>query len=281
MSNASSTAKPKAASKAAAEQPPEPTEAKWHHKLLRKGSSGGFGGPLRVTLTAIAIFILSQFIAAFIVELLYNITGADSRAATPISQSVITQFLFIVIAEGLAIWMVLKVIKRRGLSLAAIGLGRRPQWSDLKWASLGFLVFYGLLVAISVVLTILIPDLNIDQQQDVGFDQLIGSGEKLLALIGLVLLPPLGEEVLVRGYLYSGLRSKLKFVPAMLLTSLFFGAAHFQTDASGSLVWAVAADTFLLSLVLVYLREKTGVLYAAIGVHVLNNLVAYFVHFYS
>ncbi|MGH7237402.1 MAG: CPBP family glutamic-type intramembrane protease [Candidatus Saccharimonadales bacterium] len=34
-------------------------------------------------------------------------------------------------------------------------------------------------------------------------------------------------------------------------------------------------DTFILSTVLCYLREKTGRLYAGIGVHALKNFVAF------
>jgi membrane protease YdiL (CAAX protease family) len=42
-------------------------------------------------------------------------------------------------------------------------------------------------------------------------------------------------------------------------------------------MWAAAFDTFILSVVLVYLREKTGALYAGMLVHMLNNLLAFFV----
>lgn len=250
-------------------------------RAVRSKRLKGFGGPLRVILTAIAIFIFSQVLAVIVIELLHNFWVGSFGPTAPIDQSTLLQFIFIAIAEGLAVWFVWKVIKRRGIGLSKIGLGRRPQWSDLKMASLGFLAFYALLFVISILVTALFPDLNLNQQQDVGFNQLVGPVDQLLAFVSLVLLPPLGEEILVRGYLYSGLRSKLKFVPALILTSILFGAAHFQTDGSGALVWAVAADTFLLSLVLVYLREKTGVLYAAMGVHMLNNLVAFFVHFHS
>jgi membrane protease YdiL (CAAX protease family) len=83
----------------------------------------------------------------------------------------------------------------------------------------------------------------------------------------------------VRGYLYSGLRSKLKYLPALLITSLLFGAAHLSENDSG-LLWSGALDTFLLSVVLVYLRENTGALYAGMLVHMANNVIAFSVHFH-
>jgi membrane protease YdiL (CAAX protease family) len=58
-----------------------------------------------------------------------------------------------------------------------------------------------------------------------------------------------------------------------------FGLAHLQLGSGTAVVWAAGIDTFLLSLVLVYLREKSGVLYAGMLVHALNNLIAFGVHF--
>jgi membrane protease YdiL (CAAX protease family) len=54
-----------------------------------------------------------------------------------------------------------------------------------------------------------------------------------------------------------------------------------QTGQGASLLWAAGVDTFVLSLVLVYLREKTGALYAGMLVHSLNNLIAFGVHFHG
>ena len=84
----------------------------------------------------------------------------------------------------------------------------------------------------------------------------------------------------MRGYLYTGLRKRWSFVVAGLATSILFGAAHLLTGYSG-LLWAAAVDTFVLSIFLVYLREKTGALYAGMGLHALNNVLAFLVYFHS
>jgi len=62
-----------------------------------------------------------------------------------------------------------------------------------------------------------------------------------------------------------------------MVTSLVFGLAHLEFGSGGPLVWAAAIDTFLLSIILVYLRERTGALYAGILLHMLNNFIAFFV----
>jgi membrane protease YdiL (CAAX protease family) len=143
---------------------------------------------------------------------------------------------------------------------------------------LGFAAFYGLLIIAGVIINAFAPNVN-NEQQNLGFNNINTSTQNLLAFISLVALPPLGEEVLVRGYLYSGLRMVWRFWPALLVTSLLFGAAHLEFGAGGPLVWAAAIDTLLLSIVLCFLRERTGALYAGMAVHLLNNLIAFGVHF--
>jgi membrane protease YdiL (CAAX protease family) len=141
---------------------------------------------------------------------------------------------------------------------------------------IGFGVFYLLLIVAGIIVNSLSPTLT-DQKQNLGFTNITSGTDNILAFISLVLLPPLGEETLIRGYLYSGLRQVWRFLPALLTTSLIFGAAHLELGSGSALVWGAAIDTFLLSVVLVYLREKTGALYAGMLVHMLNNLIAFFV----
>lgn len=241
-------------------------------------SKASFGGPVRVILFVLVIFLLSQLLAALVLEIVYAVISPGNKNI--LDQSVVAQFFYILLAEALAVGCVWLVLRRRSLRLGSIGFGRRPAWRDIKWAALGFVVFYGLLIAVTVILTQLIPSFNVDAPQDVGFNVLSTPMDQVIALIALVILPPIGEETLMRGYLYSGLRSRLKFWPAMLITSLLFGAAHLSTGVSGAL-WAAGVNTFVLSAVLVALREKTGALYAPIMVHGLNNLVAFFAHFHS
>lgn len=257
--------------------PDKKSKAFWR-TYLRIHKPKGFGSPTRVILSAFLIFLLSQIAAGILVGIFLSFRGINSLNYD-INGSSAAQFFYILIAEGLSVWLVLYVIKRRSLSLGAIGLGRKPVRSDIVRAVLGFIAFYGLLIVAGTVLSFFVPDIN-NQQQDVGFNALNSSTDQLLALIALVILPPLGEEVLVRGYLYSGLRRSWRFMPAMIVTSLLFGLAHLQSGANG-LVWAASVDTLLLSVVLVYLRERTGALYAGILVHMANNFIAFGVHFHT
>ncbi|MBI2592404.1 CPBP family intramembrane metalloprotease [Candidatus Saccharibacteria bacterium] len=233
----------------------------------------GFGGPARIILAAFGIFILSQVGAILVVELAVNFIPLSFQTA--IDQSAALQFVYILLAEALVIGGVFWLLRRRGIRQSAIGLGRRPLWRDLGWAAVGYAIFFVALVISTIILTLLIPGFDTEQPQDVGFNFLSTSTDQIIAFVALVILPPLGEETLMRGYLYSALRSRWRFLPAMVVTSLLFGVAHLTTGTEGAL-WAAGMATFILSLVLVYVREITGALYAPMMIHAFNNLVAFF-----
>jgi membrane protease YdiL (CAAX protease family) len=92
-----------------------------------------------------------------------------------------------------------------------------------------------------------------------------------LAFVTLVVVAPIAEEIIFRGYMYGKLK---KFVPiwvAILATSLLFGAVH------GA--WNLAIDTFALSIVLCSLREFTGNIWASILLHMVKNGIAFYILF--
>jgi membrane protease YdiL (CAAX protease family) len=240
-------------------------------------SNKNLGSPARVILLTILIFLASQILIAPIIVWVWHII-LNPHQPLDLEKSIPAQFLFILAAESAAAWLAIKAVQRRHLSLNAIGLGRRPVLKDIWRALLGFGAFYLLLIIAGVIINSFAPDIN-NQKQNIGFENKNGSAQNLLAFLALVVLPPLGEEVLVRGYLFSGLRMVWRFWPAVIVTSLFFGAAHLEYGNGGPLVWAAAIDTCLLSVVLCFLRERSGALYAGMLVHMLNNLIAFFVHF--
>jgi membrane protease YdiL (CAAX protease family) len=233
-----------------------------------------FGSPLLIIFNILAVFIISQILAGLIVAVFGHLIrpGFDS-----IDSNVVAQFFFVFLAEGFAVLFVFWTLNRQKIPISAIGLGRKPKLADAGKGLLGFAGFYVLLILTAGALSLIFPDIN-KGTQDVGFNNLSTHTDTLIAFFALVILPPLGEEILVRGYLFSGLRAWMRFVPAMLITSLLFGTAHLFGGDDG-LVWGAAVNTFVLSVVLVYLREHTDALYAGMLVHMLNNMVAFTVHF--
>jgi hypothetical protein len=111
-----------------------------------------------------------------------------------------------------------------------------------------------------------IPGFNANQSQNIGYQGIAGT-QLILAFVGLVVLPPLAEEMLFRGFLYRGLASRWPKVVAALVTSGLFGLVHFQ--------WNVSIDVFVLSLVMIALYEKTENLWVCVGLHAIKNSLAF------
>ncbi len=94
---------------------------------------------------------------------------------------------------------------RRWLHLHHRDIGlTRPKLRDPVYALLALPAYYIVYLIVIAVVTALVPDFNAGQQQQLGFNQAHGSGQLLLVFLSLVVIPPLVEEIVVRGYLYSG-----------------------------------------------------------------------------
>lgn len=199
---------------------------------------------------------------------------SHERAMDWLTNSTIAQFLYLLLASGGILVGIRQFLKRYGCTFKTIGL-KRPRWSDALYGLIAVPAYYLLYLVTVGVVTHFIPGLNVDQQQQIGFNDVQGALPLLLAFVSLVIMPPLTEEIMVRGFLYSSLKKGMKIIPAALLTSLIFAAAHLPEGGAAGPLYIAALDTFVLSLVLIYLREKTGSLWASITLHAIKNGIAF------
>jgi membrane protease YdiL (CAAX protease family) len=199
---------------------------------------------------------------------------SHSQANSWLTNSVIGQFIFILLAEGLVLGALYLFLKHYKTTWTDIGL-RRPRLKDFGWGILAvpvYMIFY--LVIVSVV-GIFFKGLDVNQQQEIGFNNVAGALPLVLTFISLVILPAFTEEVLVRGFLYGSLKKALPIIWAALLTSALFALAHLPEGGDAGPLYIAGIDTFVLSMVLIYLREKTGSLWASITLHALKNSIAF------
>jgi membrane protease YdiL (CAAX protease family) len=164
-----------------------------------------------------------------------------------------------------------RLLKKDRTNLKELGLQRLMSWSDIGMAPVGFIVYFILTIVFIYATTLLFPDFNANQAQEIGFGNLTRPLELIFAFITLVLLAPFAEEMLFRGYLFGKLRRTLPFFMATLLTSVLFGLLHVSNGT-----WNVAVDVFALSLVLCYVRESTGSIWTGILIHMMKNGIAYY-----
>jgi membrane protease YdiL (CAAX protease family) len=157
---------------------------------------------------------------------------------------------------------------------STIGL-KTPKIRHIAYGILAAVPYYILYIIAVVIIGAIIPGLNVNQTQQIGFNSVHGVLPLLLAFVSLVVVPPLAEEIAMRGFLYTGLKKWLPKIISGLVVSVLFGAAHLAEGGSAGPLWIGAMDTFILSLVLVFLREKTGNLWAGITLHALKNGAAF------
>jgi len=230
--------------------------------------------PLAIA-SVVVLFFVSQILAVLVVQLAMASLGRALPQDNS-QEAAIVQFCFVALAEIGVVGGVIVGLRRFKLSLRDLGL-TKPKLADPVYAVVAFIIYFVSYAVLAAVLAQLIPALDVDQKQDVGFDGATGGLVVALTGVALVAMAPFAEEVLMRGLLFTTLRRRgARFVIAALVTSLIFAAAHLAGGEKGSsLLWIAGIDTFILSLTLCYLREKTGRLWAGIGVHALKNGVAF------
>lgn len=232
--------------------------------------------PLEAIGITIAIYFVSQIAVALLIGLGLGALGWDSdRIGRELEQQPGLQFVYVLAVEALSIAVLWVFMKRRQTAWLSIGWVR-PRWKDIAYALTGFVIYFGVYTIIVFNLfTALFPQVDTEQQQQLGFSTDVTGAGLLFILISLVILPPLVEEILVRGFLFTGLKNRMPFFWAAIVTSLVFGAAHLQWGSGEPLLWTAAADTFVLSMVLVWLRHKTGSLWPGITLHFIKNGLAF------
>jgi membrane protease YdiL (CAAX protease family) len=223
----------------------------------------------------ILIYYSSQVVGSLIVLIYPTLMHWNSTQASAwLQSSIIAQFAFILSAEVFTVGAVYLFLRKNRAYLSAIGM-RRPRWSDLGYGVMAVPFYYLIYLSTVGVVSNLVPSLNVNQAQDVGFNNAHGVAPLILTFISLVILAPLAEEILVRGLLYSSLKKGLPTLAAVLVTSAIFASAHLPEGGAAGPLYIAALDTFVLSLVLIYLREKTGGLWSSITLHSIKNGVAF------
>ena len=148
-----------------------------------------------------------------------------------------------------------------------LGLTDLPTWTDILLAPICFIAYY--LIAISLTsLFSFFPWFDAAEAQDLGFTYLFAAPDKIIAFLALVVIAPIVEEVIFRGWLYGKLRAKYRLIPCVLLVSLLFGVLHTQ--------WNVGVNVFAMSIVLCIEREITGTVYSGILLHMIKNGLAFY-----
>ena len=221
---------------------------------------------LTLPIWVVASFVLAQVIVGLLITLVRTLGVSFEGINETILSTVLTAVIYvisIVIVIGLP-WLV----KKYRTSKAELGLTRYPEWLDLLLAPAGFVVYILLSALFMAFAMSYMTFIDFDQVQETGFSQLGPRYEYILAFISLVVLAPVAEEILFRGYLFGKLQKNVATWIAILITSAVFAAVH--------LAWNVGIDVFALGIVLCLLRIVSNSLWPSILLHMLKNGIAFY-----
>lgn len=143
--------------------------------------------------------------------------------------------------------------------------------------SVGGTIGLGVTIGIGIIITsaalILLGTVIDGGLEDRLEDQAVSIGtvpwQAILMVIALVILAPLGEELVFRGLLLRALARRLAFWPAALITALLFAASH----ADSYVIWPRAIALTLTGIALAWIYRWRGY-WASVTAHATVNLVA-------
>lgn len=157
-------------------------------------------------------------------------------------------------------------------------------------------MFYGILMILIYVIFAIIITMPFSQFWNIIFNGNVFSKENLsnlfwIELIVIGIIAPIFEELFFRGLVYTEIRKKVGIQKGILISALIFGIGHL--NIFGALIFGMgnlnifqAIITFLISIPLAYLYEKSKSLYVPMILHVLSNILIHvasvvFVFYYT
>jgi len=154
---------------------------------------------------------------------------------------------------------------RLAAAFGKLGLGGRIALGAI---GLAVLAWFAYVVCAGFLSPLLQPD-----QQDVTRD--LGTnkdeiGSVAIAAFLVVIAAPISEEVFFRGFMFSGLRRSLSIWPSALISAAVWGSLHLGAGNLG-----VAIQLAVFGVILAWLYERSGTLWAPVLAHAINNTIAF------
>ena len=207
-------------------------------------------------------WVVSFVLSAFAASLYASATGRTELDDIPISGTVL---LLLPLWAGL-LWSVWLASRRQGTGQVLADFRVRFEGRDLP---VGFVIGVVTQLTLVPLYVLLLRALKVDTDsfgenaQDLT-DRAHG-GAVILLVLAVVICAPFVEELFYRGLLLGGLEGVMGRWPALVLSSVVFGAVHF------SLVELVPLAVF--GLIAGYLAQRTGRLGSSIAAHIGFNAV--------
>lgn len=224
-------------------------------------------GPWRALIASIVGYVVLPSILYLILSYGFSWIPAVHSFVNAPSTDLGASLLFSLLTAASVAVTLWYVLKRFDANLASLGFRRFNVWQTLLLVA-GVLAAFILLSAAALWLAqIVIPHFNADQPQTNEFLQGDTPRMEWISFIGLVVIPPIVEETLFRGFLFPAFATRYGFWIGAIASSALFAVAHGQAN--------VAVYTFVLGLLLCWLYRRTGSILPGMAIHMINNYLAY------
>jgi uncharacterized protein len=243
---------------------PASPEGRDGRRPAQRAGAAGSGWPAWMAPAALVTALVVAALGGVIVDLPaaalgVKITTSHIPPGIEIADTALQDVAFVLVA-----WFFAQLGGRR---VGAWQFGLRPP--RRLWRALGLAA----LLALAFLAFLAIWSAAVHPSKEKLLEQL-GTRESTVLLVlsaGLTcVIAPVCEEFLFRGFIFGALRTWRGPWLAAVLTGILFGAVH-----AGSAPAADLVPLGVLGLLLCVLYERTGSLYPCIGLHALNNSIAF------
>lgn len=168
----------------------------------------------------------------------------------------------------IAVCILFLLMRKNGISLSRIGLRGKLSIKDVGYAIVGIIIAFFMYPLIETI----IKALGTTMYWGSDPINLVSLSDIALMFIFAVVLAPVLEEILFRGYILTAFIARMKNrYSAIILAALIFTSIHLFFGP-GLIVYI-----FFWSFIPTFLYLKTKNLYSAMLMHSLNNLLAYII----
>ena len=179
---------------------------------------------------------IGALLGATVVEV--GVVSAFDPSLDSLAARLVTQAMLAVTLVGIA--FVVSAGSRGGVtSPAALGL-RRPVRSPIGLAAAAYLGY----IVMALAWSTLVHPHQEDVTRDLGFGH--GAFGAIAAGVLIVIAAPISEEIFFRGFIFGGLRHRLSFPAAGLISAAIFGLFHYTGAGSLGVVPQLAFLGFAL-----------------------------------
>jgi membrane protease YdiL (CAAX protease family) len=174
-----------------------------------------------------------------------------------------------VLGSCVAVAILYALLRSRGLGFGSVGLAGTLDWKGVALAAAAVVIGFVLYLAVDALTgTVGVPMYWYEGGRSAA--QLTSVGDVALVLVFAVLLGPVVEEIIFRGYVLTALLGRgLRLRSALLLSALIFMSVHVFYGPG------VLLFIFLWAFIPAALYYRTGRLHSAMLFHVVNNFIAF------